>query len=128
MSWSAYQWRVDGGYLSPPVHQPAMLFKGMPPPPYIAVPAYGPSGFVPIPTPGAMIPRYVAAPPAHSRPHPPPPPAQNVVAKVSSKKANPNRPPALRPGMNYMFSPEHTHLHVIGKAIKIWREQYRGRV
>jgi hypothetical protein len=90
-----------------------MLYHGAPPP-YVAMQFYPTNTFVPVPPPGPLVPR----------PRPPPPVPRVPIA---SRKWNPNPPPALRPGMNYMYSPEHTQLHIFGKASKIWKDRYHGQ-
>ena len=119
MNFSAFGWRADGGFLPPSNTAPVTM-----PPAYMVAPVVAVQPTPPV--------HYVAAPlgiygVVSQRPAPVPPPAYAAVVRADATAQNPNAPPSLRPGMNYMFAPEHTHLHIFNKASRIWEDKYRGQ-
>jgi hypothetical protein len=62
---------------------------------------------------------------------PPPPPAPAAPASkatlVEEPKKGVNEPPALLPGMSYMFPAEHTKLHIFNKSSKVWEDKHTGK-
>ena len=68
----------------------------------------GPYGF------GGPPPPYAAAPPAEKK-----------EEKKEEKLENPDAPPKLDEGVNYMLHNGHTMLHIFNKAAAVWDEKYR---
>ena len=55
---------------------------------------------------------------------------KKTATKDEPKKEPPKRnrfaPPSFLPGTNYMFPMEHTQLHIFQRAVKVWRNEYKG--
>ncbi|KJX92739.1 hypothetical protein TI39_contig5829g00010 [Zymoseptoria brevis] len=49
------------------------------------------------------------------------------TAPITQPAAGSQAPPALAPGVNYMFPPAHTMLHVFNKGAPIWEDKYKGQ-
>lgn len=50
---------------------------------------------------------------------------QKAEEKKEEKIKNPDAPPKLDEGVNYMFDKGHTMLHIFNKAAPIWEEKYQ---
>lgn len=49
---------------------------------------------------------------------------EKTEKKEEAKVENPDAPPKLDEGVNYMFHTGHTMLHIFNKAAPIWEEKY----
>lgn len=147
----ARTWRANGGYQdveasSPP--QPEQQQTPMYWPPWYCtqwtgqqymrgpVPVNGVFGGYPQQMPTSWYgwgtpPGYATPPPPYVTP---PPPAEEKKEEEEKKDEgkqdeeqkveNPDAPPKLDEGMNYMFDNGHTMLHIFNKAAPIWEEKY----
>ncbi|KAK5114543.1 hypothetical protein LTR62_002478 [Meristemomyces frigidus] len=152
MAYPPRAWRAETGYQAiappPPPTGPGIMFYPWQQQPIQYVP--GPVGVydisqamlgMPPPYPGLSL------PPPPPPPRPPPTKEQLKACKPPPKEAKkedeekrdkkeekkeenqkkPRRaPPSLTPGMNYMFPPSHTKLHIFRSSGSIWKSKYAG--
>lgn len=144
----AHTWRANGGYQdvkesATPEQKPGMYW-----PPWYCTQWAGQQyvrGPVPVngvySHPQAMPPQWIGpygvgyAGPSGGTPPPPYVAPAPAAEKAKDEKAaeteeekkveNPNAPPKLDEGVNYMFDKEHTMLHIFNKAAPIWEEKYQ---
>lgn len=150
-----FGWRAGQGYVPPPGSQaspppPLLAPQGyyyylVPPPPssaqIVCVPA-APASTVVSSAASTAVSSTVKSSGSGKTKAPPPPPKKKADKekkddkkgkkedkdKKDDKTTNPNKPPALRAGMNYMYPPEHTRLHIFNKTSKVWEDKYKGQL
>lgn len=142
-----YTWRARQGYIPAPAPSPEPEPEVQQPAPIIVPMASFNYQYYLMPQQHPLA--YAAPIFQGAAPAPPPAPAPAPAATSASKKSssskkndgpkvspppseapaatNPNEPPQLRAGMNYMFPAEHTKLHIFNKSSKVWEDRHRGR-
>lgn len=77
----------------------------------------------------AIPPAKPAAPKSSAPPKPPTPPKKEEPKKAETVAHSLTAPsaPSVRPGVNYMYAPTHTKLHIFNKAAPVWDEKYKNQ-
>lgn len=113
--WYCTQWAGQHCVRGP---VPVNCVFSCPPPPQMPPPAWWGWGVQGPPPPYAPV-----APPASAKAEEKKKDQKREEAKVE----NPDAPPKLDEGVNYMFHTGHTMLHIFNKAAPIWEEKYKGQ-
>jgi hypothetical protein len=125
-------WRAREGYIPAPTPAPEELSTPLPPAAPEAPVVVSQSCCVVVPQPQPLAyaaPIFKAASITFSKESS----VSSSAASIHSSKttvpepSNPNEPPQLGAGMNYMFPAQHTKLHIFNKSSKLWEDKHKGK-